>query len=42
MGPEEVVVRLVQVGLFDQAVDAALQFDLPLDSTLEALASRYA
>ena len=41
MSPEEVVARLVQVGLFDKAVDTALQFDLSLDSVFEALASRY-
>ena len=38
---EEVVTRLVQVGLFDKAVDTALHFDLPMDSIFEALASRY-
>ena len=41
VSPEEVIARLVQVGLFDKAVDTALQFDLPLDSVFEALASRY-
>ena len=38
---EEVVTRLVQVGLFDKAVDTALYFNLPMDSIFEALASRY-
>ena len=41
MSAEEVVARLVQVGLFDKAVDTALRFELPLDSIFEALASRY-
>lgn len=41
VGSEEVVARLVQVGLFDKAVDTALWFELPLDSIFEALASRY-
>ena len=40
MSPEEVVARLIQVGLFDKAVDTALCFELPLDSIFEALASR--
>ena len=40
VNPEEVVARLVQVGLFDRAVDTALCFELPLDSIVEALASR--
>ena len=41
MSSEEVVTRLVQVGLFDKAVDTALRFNLPMDSIFEALASRY-
>lgn len=41
MSPEEVIARLVQVGLFDRAVDTALQFELPLNSVFESLASRY-
>ena len=40
VSPEEIVARLVQVGLFDKAVDTALRFELPLDSIFEALASR--
>jgi nuclear pore complex protein Nup160 len=40
VSPEEVVARLVQVGLFDKAVDTALSFELPLESIFEALASR--
>ena len=41
VSPEEVLARLLQVGLFDKAVDTALHFELPLDSIFEALASRY-
>ena len=40
VSPEEIVARLVQIGLFDKAVDTALRFELPLDSIFEALASR--
>ena len=41
MSPEEVVARLVQVGLFDKAVDTALCFELSLDPIFEALSSRF-
>lgn len=41
VSPEEVVARLIQVGLFDKAVDTAICFELPLDPILESLASRY-
>jgi nuclear pore complex protein Nup160 len=40
VSPEEVVARLIQVGLFDKAIDTALCFELTLDSIFEALASR--
>ena len=37
---EEVVVLLVQVGLFDKAISTALRFELPLDPIFEALTAR--
>lgn len=41
VSPEEVVSRLIQVGMFDRAIDTAQCFKLPLDSIFEVLASRY-
>ena len=41
VSPEEVVARLIQVGLFDKAIDTALCFEIPVDSIFEALSSRY-
>lgn len=40
VSPEEVVSRLIQVGMFDRAIDTAQCFKLPLDSIFEVLASR--
>ena len=41
MSVEDVLVLMIQVGMFDDAVNLAKKFSLPLIHIFEALSSRY-